>query len=149
VPRALNALTEGAKTGGNLLELAVEAARHRATLGEISDAMEIVFGRHGTVPTPVKGVYGAAYAGDSRYRQVLDGVEAVTAAWAASPHAGRQDGPGRARSRRQRDRLGLQRHGLRRDQRPAVPDAAGSLRAGAGKGRRRGGGIALPPGTRR
>ncbi|GEO00291.1 methylmalonyl-CoA mutase [Novosphingobium sediminis] len=74
---ALNALTEGAKTGGNLLELAVEAARHRATLGEISDAMEIVFGRHGTVPTPVKGIYGAAYSGDSRYQQVLDGVEAV------------------------------------------------------------------------
>ncbi len=75
---ALNALTEGAKTGGNLLELAVEAARHRATLGEISDAMEIVFGRHGTFPTPVKGVYSAYYAGDSRYQQVLDGVEAVT-----------------------------------------------------------------------
>ncbi|MGV3512560.1 MAG: methylmalonyl-CoA mutase [Novosphingobium sp.] len=75
---ALNALTEGAKTGGNLLELAVEAARHRATLGEISDAMEVVFGRHGTFPTPVKGVYGSAYAGDSRYQQVVDGVEAVT-----------------------------------------------------------------------
>ena len=75
---ALNALTEGAKTGGNLLELAVEAARHRATLGEISDAMEVVFGRHGTFPTPVKGVYGSAYAGDNRYQQVVDGVEAVT-----------------------------------------------------------------------
>ena len=75
---ALNALTEGAKTGGNLLELAVEAARHRATLGEISDAMEIVFGRHGTFPTPVRGVYSAYYAGDARYQQVLDGVEAVT-----------------------------------------------------------------------
>ena len=74
---ALNALTEGAKTGGNLLELAVEAARHRATLGEISDAMELVFGRHGTFPTPVKGVYGSAYAGDSRYNQVVEGVEAV------------------------------------------------------------------------
>ena len=75
---ALNALTEGAKTGGNLLELAVEAARYRATLGEISDAMEVVFGRHGTFPTPVKGVYGAAYAGDARYQQVVDGVEAVS-----------------------------------------------------------------------
>ena len=74
---ALNALTEGAKTGGNLLELAVEAARQRATLGEISDAMELVFGRHGTFPTPVKGVYSAYYAGDSRYQQVVDGVEAV------------------------------------------------------------------------
>jgi methylmalonyl-CoA mutase len=74
---ALAALTEGAKGEGNLLELAVEAARHRATLGEISAAMEEVFGRHGTVPTPVKGVYGAAYAEDNRYQQVLDGVEAV------------------------------------------------------------------------
>jgi len=74
---ALNALTEGAKTGGNLLELAVEAARQRATLGEISDAMELVFGRHGTFPTPVKGVYSAYYAGDTRYQQVVDGVEAV------------------------------------------------------------------------
>jgi methylmalonyl-CoA mutase len=75
---ALNALTEGAKTGGNLLELAVEAARHRATLGEISDAMELVFGRYGTFPTPVRGVYSAYYAGDTRYQQVVDGVEAVT-----------------------------------------------------------------------
>jgi methylmalonyl-CoA mutase len=75
---ALNALTEGAKTGGNLLELAVEAARQRATLGEISDAMELVFGRHGTFPTPVKGVYSAYYAGDARYQQVIDCVEAVT-----------------------------------------------------------------------
>jgi methylmalonyl-CoA mutase len=75
---ALATLTEGAKGNGNLLELAVEAARHRATLGEISDAMEVVFGRHGTFPTPVKGIYGAAYEGDSRYQQVIDGVEAVT-----------------------------------------------------------------------
>ena len=74
---ALAALTEGAKGQGNLLELAVEAARHRASLGEISDAMEAVFGRYGTQPTPVKGVYGAAYAGDARYGQVVAGVEAV------------------------------------------------------------------------
>ena len=53
---ALAALTEGARGSGNLLELAVEAARHRATLGEISDAMEEVFGRYGTQPVPVKGV---------------------------------------------------------------------------------------------
>ena len=75
---ALAALTEGAKSGGNLLELAVEAARQRATLGEISDAMEAVFGRFGTVPTPVKGIYGAAYAEDNRYNQVIEGVEAVS-----------------------------------------------------------------------
>ncbi len=75
---ALKALTEGAKAGGNLLELAVVAARARATLGEISSAMEAVFGRYGTTPTPVKGVYSAPYAGDPRWAQVVDGVDAVT-----------------------------------------------------------------------
>ncbi len=75
---ALKALTEGAKAGGNLLELAVVAARARATLGEISSAMEDVFGRYGTTPTPVKGVYSAPYAGDPRWAQVVDGVDAVT-----------------------------------------------------------------------
>ena len=75
---ALTALTEGAKAGGNLLELAVEAARHRASLGEISDAMEVAFGRYGTQPVPVTGVYGQAYAADARYGQVIEGVEAVT-----------------------------------------------------------------------
>lgn len=75
---ALSALTEGAKGGANLLALAVEAARQRATLGEISDAMEAAFGRYGTQPVPVTGVYGPAYAEDNRYAQVIEGVEAVT-----------------------------------------------------------------------
>ncbi|MFM6951047.1 MAG: methylmalonyl-CoA mutase, partial [Novosphingobium sp.] len=75
---ALSALTEGAKGGGNLLALAVEAARARATLGEISDAMEAVFGRYGTQPVPVTGVYGSAYEFDRRWAQVIEGVEAVT-----------------------------------------------------------------------
>ena len=61
----------------NLLAHAVEAARARATLGEISSAMEESFQRYGTQPTPVKGVYAAPYAGDSRWQQVLDGVAAV------------------------------------------------------------------------
>ena len=74
---ALKALTEGAKGGGNLLALAVDAARQRATLGEISTAMEAVFGRYDTVPTPVKGVYKTAYEFDQRWAQVLDGVNAV------------------------------------------------------------------------
>ena len=74
---ALAAITEGAKGTGNLLALAVEAARHRATLGEISDAMETVFGRYGTQPTPVKGIYGSAYEGDARWAQVVEGIEAV------------------------------------------------------------------------
>ena len=74
---ALKVLTAGAKGKGNLLALAVDAARARATLGEISAAMEEVFGRHATVPTPVKGVYAAPYQEDARWRQVLDGVQAV------------------------------------------------------------------------
>ena len=74
---ALIALTEGARGNGNVLALAVEAARERASLGEISDAMEAVFGRYETSPTPVKGIYGAAYANDARYALVVDGVDAV------------------------------------------------------------------------
>lgn len=73
----LDALREGARGGANLLELAVAAARARATLGEISAAMEDVFGRYATVPTPVKGVYAAPYAEDSRWAEVVRGVEAV------------------------------------------------------------------------
>ncbi|MBU7589395.1 MAG: methylmalonyl-CoA mutase [Sphingopyxis terrae] len=61
----------------NLLAHAVDAARARATLGEISDAMEVSFGRYGTVPKPVKGVYAAPYQGDNRWAQVVDGVKAV------------------------------------------------------------------------
>ncbi|GGD77939.1 methylmalonyl-CoA mutase [Croceicoccus mobilis] len=74
---ALTALREGAKGDGNLLALAVDAARERASLGEISDAMEAAFGRYDTMPKPVKGVYGAAYADDNRYQAVVDGVAAV------------------------------------------------------------------------
>ena len=61
----------------NLLALAVEAARHDATLGEISAAMEEVFGRHDATPAPVTGVYKSAYEFDRRWAQVTDGVEAV------------------------------------------------------------------------
>ncbi|MBU0823440.1 MAG: methylmalonyl-CoA mutase [Alphaproteobacteria bacterium] len=79
---ALTALRDGAakpsSIENNLLALAVEAARARATLGEISSAMEESFDRYGTQPTPVKGVYAAPYEGDARWAQVLDGVEAVT-----------------------------------------------------------------------
>ncbi len=71
---SLDALREGASGDGNLLALAVECARHRATLGEISLAMEDVFGRHGTVPTPVKGIYGGAYDDDARWERLKDGV---------------------------------------------------------------------------
>ena len=74
---ALMALTEGTKGSTNLLALAVDAARARATLGEISDAMEAVFGRYATTPVPVQGIYGSAHEFDTRWAQVLDGVASV------------------------------------------------------------------------
>jgi len=74
---ALDALRKGAAGGENVLGLAVECARHRATLGEISQAMEDVFGRYGTNPTPVSGVYGGAYDDDARWANLVEGVGAI------------------------------------------------------------------------
>jgi methylmalonyl-CoA mutase len=66
VSAALEALTEAARSEqGNLLALAVEAARARATLGEISDAMETVYGRHMAVVRSISGVYGREF-GENR-----------------------------------------------------------------------------------
>ncbi|NTF33603.1 methylmalonyl-CoA mutase [Rhizobium skierniewicense] len=68
VDAALSTLTEIARTGnGNLLESAIEAARARASVGEISDAMRSVFGDHTAVPEVVHDVYGAAYEDDPEY----------------------------------------------------------------------------------
>ena len=64
---ALEALTKAASSSDNLLEKAIDAARARATLGEISDAMEVVFGRHRAEVKSISGVYGGAYAGDENY----------------------------------------------------------------------------------
>jgi methylmalonyl-CoA mutase len=69
----------------NLLALAVEAARARATLGEISSALEEAWGRYDTVPEPVRGIYGAAYAGDARWGQAEEGVEAIGRRLARKP----------------------------------------------------------------
>ena len=74
---ALFALQEGARGSDNLLALAVEAARARATLGEISAAMEAGFGRYATKPTPVQGVYGGAYQDDVVWERLKDGVNAT------------------------------------------------------------------------
>ena len=68
---ALAALEEGAKGSGNLLALAVEAARARATVGEISDAMERAFGgRHRAEVRTLAGVYGAAWEGDAGFEAI-------------------------------------------------------------------------------
>ncbi|MCP1336168.1 methylmalonyl-CoA mutase [Futiania mangrovi] len=74
---ALDALTRAAETGeGNLLAAAVDAARARATVGEISLAMEKVYGRHKAEIRSITGVYGAAYEGDAGYETIVKDVEA-------------------------------------------------------------------------
>src|SRR5690554_3095527 len=74
---ALDRLSEAAeKKSGNLLELAVEATRHRATVGEISDALERVFTRHRAVIRSISGVYGSAWEGDAGFKRIQDEVEA-------------------------------------------------------------------------
>jgi methylmalonyl-CoA mutase len=75
VEAALQALRDGAAGNGNVLALAIECARARATLGEISAAMEDVFGRHVAVVKMVKGVYADAYKADPAYARVAEGVE--------------------------------------------------------------------------
>ena len=72
---ALVELTRRAGEGGNLLEAAVDAARARATVGEISMAMENVFGRHRAEVKMLSGVYGAAYAGDEGFAAIQKSVE--------------------------------------------------------------------------
>ena len=61
---------------GNLLELAIEAVRRRATVGEISDAMETEFGRFRAQARSVSGVYGAAFAADERWKGIARDIEA-------------------------------------------------------------------------
>ena len=73
---ALEAITKGAAGNGNLLALAVDAARARATVGEISDAMETVFGRHRAQVQSIAGVYGAAYEGDAGFEKIQRDVAA-------------------------------------------------------------------------
>ena len=72
---ALEALEAGARAGtGNLLALAVEAARARASVGEISMAMENAFGRHRAEVKTLAGVYGAAYENDENFTKIKNDV---------------------------------------------------------------------------
>lgn len=76
VTAALAAITESAKTGeGNLLELSINAARLRATVGEISDAMEEEFGRYNAQARTISGVYGAPYEGDQNWQGIKGDIE--------------------------------------------------------------------------
>jgi methylmalonyl-CoA mutase len=73
---ALDALTKCAESGqGNLLALAVEAARARATVGEISSALEKVWGRYAAEIRSISGVYGASYQDDAEWRALQGEIE--------------------------------------------------------------------------
>ncbi|MGD6774730.1 methylmalonyl-CoA mutase [Sutcliffiella horikoshii] len=73
---ALEALTDAARTGkGNLLELAVDAARARASLGEISDAIEKVANRHRAVIRSISGVYSSEFSNEEEMKAVKDKIE--------------------------------------------------------------------------
>jgi methylmalonyl-CoA mutase len=79
VEAALRALTEGARGDANLLALSIEASRARATVGEISDALESVFTRHRATIRTIAGVYGESAAGDEDWERTRAEVEAFAA----------------------------------------------------------------------
>ena len=84
---ALEALAQGAAgDSANLLELAIDCARARATLGEISDAMEGVFGRHAAVAESVSGVYASAYEGDPEYALLTRRLQAFSDERGSAPY---------------------------------------------------------------
>jgi methylmalonyl-CoA mutase len=82
---ALTALTEGARGNGNLLALAIDAARARATVGEISSAMEEVLGRHRAEIKSISGVYAQAYDGDEGFMSITKEIEAFAEAEGRRP----------------------------------------------------------------
>ena len=85
VERKLAALTEGARSGANLLALSVAAARAKATVGEISLALEAVFGRHQARPEGVRGIYLGAAGADAKVARAQGMVRAFQEADGAAP----------------------------------------------------------------
>ena len=78
VQKALDALTTAAQTGqGNLLDLAIQAVRLRATVGEVSDALEKIFGRHRADTQKVTGVYAAAYDSAEGWEKLKSEIDAA------------------------------------------------------------------------
>ena len=87
VRAALDALSFAAGHGGNLLELSIAAMRLRATVGEVSDALEQAFGRHRADTHKVSGVYAAAYDADSSHADTMEYWNALKADIAAFAQA--------------------------------------------------------------
>ena len=87
VKAALDALKDVARTGqGNLLAATIPAARARATVGEISDALREAFGDHAATPHVVQDVYGEAYADDPEYKLIVERVKALGMTAKGRPH---------------------------------------------------------------
>ncbi len=82
---ALQALEDGARGNGNLLALSIDAARARATVGEISDALERPFGRYQAEVRTISGVYSAAYDGDEDFARIVADVAAFAEAEGRRP----------------------------------------------------------------
>ena len=103
---------------GNLLALCIDAARARATVGEMSDAMEDGLRPPRRRGPHHRGVYGNSYAGDEGFAGHPARIDAFAAARGPpAPHARGEDGPGRPRPRRQGHRHRLRRPRLRRRRR--------------------------------
>ncbi|MDA1100312.1 MAG: methylmalonyl-CoA mutase [Proteobacteria bacterium] len=82
---ALQALEDGARGTANLLVLSIDAARARATVGEISDALERTFGRYRAEVRAISGVYSAAYEGDEGFARIVKDVAAFAEAEGRRP----------------------------------------------------------------
>jgi methylmalonyl-CoA mutase len=85
VAEALSALRDAARSGGNLLAASIAAARARATLGEISAALEDVFGRHHAITRVISGVYADSYKGDPQYAQMQSRIASFGARHRRAP----------------------------------------------------------------
>jgi methylmalonyl-CoA mutase len=79
VQAALDALRKGAEGDGNLVALSIDAMRARATVGEVSSALEDVFGRYRASIRTISGVYGGAYADDEEFQSIRTEVKAFAA----------------------------------------------------------------------
>ena len=83
--QTLENIESTAKNGGNLLEVAIQAAKARATVGEISQAMENVFGRHQAVAQSISGVYRSEYEGDGEFMKIEEKIAKFASAHGRRP----------------------------------------------------------------
>ena len=83
--QTLENIESTAKNGGNLLEVAIQAAKARATVGEISLAMENVFGRHQAVAQSISGVYRSEYEGDGEFMKIEEKIAKFASAQGRRP----------------------------------------------------------------